>query len=116
MNGKRFRQPAGLRDWARAVKRVEQWEAKPQQAGAVVNVDECVQSYLGDCRARNLADSTVRSYTKTLAHLSAFCASRGIHAMDGIDLGALMDFRAGRKIKPSTSSKELETLRTFRAF
>jgi site-specific recombinase XerD len=116
MNGKRFRQSVGLRDWARAVKRVEQWEAKPQQAGAVVNLDDCVRSYLGDCHARNLADSTIRSYTKTLAHLAAFCASRGIRGMDGIDLGMLTDFRAGRKVEPSTSGKELETLRAFCAF
>jgi len=126
--GKRTRKSLKTRDWARAVKRAEKLEAGPEGARIVVSVADAIASYLGDCQARNLADSTVESYSKTLEHLSTFCASRGIRAMDGIDLGELTDFRAGRKapartenesprpISPATSGKELETLRAFCAF
>lgn len=126
--GKRRRESLQTRDWARAAKRAEKLETGPEGARAMVSVADAISSYLGDCRARNLAGSTVVSYSKTLAHLSAFCASRGIRAMDGIDLGALTDFRASRMVpakaegeaprpvSPSTSGKELETLRAFCAF
>jgi site-specific recombinase XerD len=126
--GKRRRESLKTRDWARAVKRAEKLETGPEGTRIVVSVADAINSYLGDCRARNLADSTIGSYVKTLEHLSTFCTSKGIRAMDGIDLGALTDFRAGRMvpgkteneaarpISPSTSSKELETLRAFCAF
>ncbi|MGA2721419.1 MAG: tyrosine-type recombinase/integrase [Bryobacteraceae bacterium] len=128
INGRRVRKSLGTRDWARGVKRAEKLETGPEGARIVVSVAEAINSYLGDCRARNLAGSTVEGYSKSLGHLSAFCASRGIRAVDGIDLGALTDFRAGRvvpaktedeaprPISPSTSGKELETLRAFCAF
>ncbi|MGA9623968.1 MAG: tyrosine-type recombinase/integrase [Bryobacteraceae bacterium] len=116
IKGKRVRESSKTRDWARAVKRAEKREGGPEGAPIEVSVAEAIASYLGDCRARNLAGATIESYSKTLEHLAGFCASKGIRAMDGMDLGELTDFRAGRKVKPSTSSKELETLRAFCAF
>src|SRR6478672_5142695 len=62
VNGERYRRSVGLRDWARAVKRIEQWETKPQHAGSTSTVGQAVESYIGDCRARNLKHSTVTSY------------------------------------------------------
>jgi integrase/recombinase XerD len=128
LHGKRTRESLETRDWARAIKRLEKLETGPEGTRILVSVAEGIASYLGDCRARNLAGSTIESYTKTLEHLSGFCVSKGIRRMDGIDLGVLTDFRAGRTvpardeneaprpISPSTSSKELETLRAFCAF
>lgn len=89
---------------------------------------ESIESYLGDCRARNLKASTVGSYEKTFEHLEAFCRRGGVIHVDRIDLSLLTDFRLSRfvpaksedetprPIKPSTSGKELETLRAFCAF
>jgi hypothetical protein len=116
LDGKRFRRSVGLRDWARAAKRVDQWEAKPKTAVAPSSLAFSVNSYLGDCRARNLKASTVASYEKTLDHLQAFGRGRGITQIDQVDLALLTDFRASRKVQPSTSGKELETLRAFCAF
>jgi site-specific recombinase XerD len=113
LNEKRFRKSTGLRDWARALKRIEKWEEKPEQAGATPTLAEAIASYLGDCRARDLQDSTLTSYEKALQHLQDFCPGRGA---DQIDLAVLTDFRASRKIKTSTSSKEIEILRAFCAF
>lgn len=93
------------RDWARAVKRAEKLETVPERTRILVSVAEGIASYLGDCRARNLAGSTIESYTKTLEHLSTFCTSKGIRAMDGIDLGVLTDFRAGRMVPGKTENE-----------
>src|SRR5215813_714590 len=82
LNGKRFRKSIGVRDWARAVKRVGTWEDKPKQAGAAAGLHACIESYLGDCRARNLADSTITSYEKTLEHLEVFCRGRAAAHID----------------------------------
>jgi site-specific recombinase XerD len=116
LDGKRYRRSVGLRDWGRAVKRIEKWEAKPEHAGNASTLGDSIDSYLGDCRARNLKGSTITSYEKTLEHLKAFCQGRGAVQVDQIDLALLTDFRAARDIQPSTSGKELETLRAFSAF
>jgi integrase/recombinase XerD len=118
LKGKRYRHSLKTRDWKRAVKRIERLQDCPAGAagGAMPGLAGAVTSYLGDCRARNLSDSTLRSYAKTLEHLSAFFAERGITLIQDIDLGTLTDFRSARKVAPSTSGKELETLRAFCAF
>ena len=71
---------------------------------------------LGDCRARNLAPSTLVGHTKTLEHLQTFCDASDTRYVQEISLGTLTDFRASRPVALSTSSKELETLRAFCAF
>jgi integrase/recombinase XerD len=114
--GKTVRRSLGLRDWSRAVKRMDQWEAKPTQLTAPSAVAGSIDSYLADCRARNLRPGSVRSYSQTLARLLDFCARADIQHMDRIDLDVITEFRASRPIKPSTSGKELRGLRAFCAF
>src|SRR5579884_2779211 len=88
------RKSVGLRDWARAVRRVEQWEEKPETVAAERTIGDCIASYLDDCRARGLAASTVISYRNTLAGLQTWCSRREIVALDAITLECLTDFRA----------------------
>jgi hypothetical protein len=97
LDGKRFRRSVGLRDWSRAVKRAEKWEAKPEQAKTPASLPEVIVSYLADCGARNLKESTIRSYTKTLDHLEKFCRSKGIGRAEHLDLSALTDFAQAGK-------------------
>ena len=128
-NGKRYRRSVGLRDWTRAVKRIETWQTATETTGGVRTVAQAIESYLGDCQARNLAESTRVSYGKTLEHFRAFCEKAGVRYVEEIDLATLTDFRAGRRVvvqdgdaseerslAASTSGKELETLRAFCAF
>lgn len=116
LNGKPVRKSTGLRDWKRALKRVEKWEDRPEAAGAAAGLRECLDSYLGDCRARNVKESTIADYKKTLEHLEGFCKARGLLHVDHLDLAVLTNFRASRNVAPSTSGKELKTLRSFCAF
>jgi hypothetical protein len=52
-------------------------------------IGEAVESCLGDCRARKLADSTITSYAKTLEHLQTFCEDGGPRFIEELDLGVL---------------------------
>jgi site-specific recombinase XerD len=58
----------------------------------------------------------VRKYRNTLNHLKAFCENRHIDSMAELTTDHLDVFRAGRALKPITSSKELELLRQFCGF
>lgn len=116
LSGKTIRKAVGLRDWARAAKRVDRWEEKPEELQSSLSVHGCVASYLRECETRHLAASTVTSYRKVLGHLETFCSGQGIAGIQGISLEALTEFRDWRKVAKSTQGKERETLRAFCRF
>jgi integrase/recombinase XerD len=113
LRGKEIRQSTKTRDWSRAARRVAEWEANPAKAVNAPLLEKAVDIYLKDCRARELAESTIESYEKTLEHLTNF--RPGAH-VDEVDLGFLTEFRGARKVEPSTGVKELQTIRAFEAF
>src|SRR4051812_23227038 len=90
LNEKPIRKTTKTRDWSRAAKRIAEWEKSPEKAISAPLLEKAISIYLQDCRARELASSTVDSYETTLTHLSAFCPKA--HA-DDIDLGRLTEFR-----------------------
>lgn len=129
LDGKRFRQSLGTRDWARAAKKIDKLlQAKPGATREPRSIAEGITFYIDDCRGRSLKASTVISYEKTLEHLKVFAESEGVRSVEDIDLTLLTEFRSRRRvgipegaeherpIKASTSRKELETLRAFCAF
>ena len=117
LHEKRFRRSVGLRNWARAMKRLEVWEKAAQEPGKPATlVPDAIASYLADCRTRRLEESTVRSYAKTLEYFERFCEAVKVRHIAEVDLAVLTDFRASRNVAASTSRKELEALRTFCAF
>src|SRR5437870_1229785 len=73
-NGKRVRKSVGVRDWARAVKRVAKWEDTTGELVREQTVAGAMESYLGDCRSRNLKQTTIISYRNTFDNLMTFCA------------------------------------------
>jgi site-specific recombinase XerD len=81
-----------------------------------VSLKSACDKYLADCRTRELAESTCASYGKTLEHLKAFCASRGVPSIEGCDLDVFSDFRSSRNVAGNTSRRERETLVAFCAF
>ena len=117
LNGERFRRSIGLRNSTRAVKRVDVWEKSAEETPRpAALVADAISSYLGDCRTRRLAGSTIVSYAKTLEHFQQFSDKYKVRHIAEIDLAALTDFRASREVAASTSRKELETLRAFCSF
>jgi site-specific recombinase XerD len=67
--------------------------------------------FLKDAQARNLSNGTLRLYKLLFRELAEFGKDRGIQYVNGFDLEALTDFRAGWKISPLTASRKLERLR-----
>lgn len=78
-----------------------------------ISLAAAVAEFLADCRARNLRESSIESYDRTLRQLT--------EALPGVPLSALTvatleQFRRARKVCPATARKELQTLRSFCAY
>lgn len=116
LNGKPIRRSLQTSDWARAAQRIE----LIQRGGdaffdrtLTITIDAAVKQFLGSCRRRSLAQSTMSSYGKTLDHL---IEAIGLRSVSTIDVDALDAYADTRKVKPRTWAKELETLRAFFAW
>ena len=115
VDGKRvLRQSLGTRDLSRARKKAVALESPDD--GIYKSIKDAVSDFLDHCTSEALKSSTIRKYRNSLAHLQTFCESKGIDAVSEITTGFLDSFRAGRELKPITSSKELQLLRQFCGF
>ncbi len=63
-----------------------------------------------------LEASTRRKYGNVLAKFGAYCKTAGLHDLMELTVERLDAYRAGRELSPTTSMKELQTLRQFIAF
>jgi integrase len=63
-----------------------------------------------------LEDSTRRKYGNVLAKLAEYSKGAGLHDIVELTVERLDAYRAGRTLSPTTSMKELQTLRQFLAF
>jgi site-specific recombinase XerD len=80
------------------------------------SIAEATTAFLEHCESEGLKFSTYRKYRNTLAKLREFCEKRGVDSVNELDTNVLDKFRAGRGLKPITSSKELQVLRQFCGF
>jgi integrase/recombinase XerD len=105
----------GLRDWTKANKKVQEWEAKEQvtERAAPVTLAEAWKSMLADLEARKLSDSTLRKYKLLKGQMTAFAETAGLHFLPELDLDTLGRFRTTWKDGPRTAAKKLERLRAF---
>lgn len=83
---------------------IEIGESEPESRGS--RVAEAAESYLADCRARNVRASTITSYRRTLGTFPDMPVGH-------VAAAHVAEWRAGRKVKASTQRKELEHLRFF---
>jgi integrase/recombinase XerC len=115
IDGKRvLRQSLKTRDMARARKHAVALESPDSQTFKPVT--DAVDAFLEHCESEGLKFSTVRKYRNTLNHLKAFCDRRKVDSVAELTTDHMDAFRAGRALKPITSSKELELLRQFCGF
>lgn len=122
IEGREVRRAVKLRDWARATKQVEEWE-RTGELKRVMTLGDSIVAYLADCKRRELQESTISSYAKSLGHLRDYFGKG--KAAELITLEAMTTFVSERKytpnkkgstergIKPKTAVKELETFRAF---
>jgi integrase/recombinase XerC len=114
-NGKRvLRQSLGTRDMARARKMAIALESPDRQMFKTIK--DAATAFIDHCNSEGLRYSTVRKYRNSLNHLDAFCDKHGVDAVGELTTDHLDAFRAGRGLKPITSSKELQLLRQFCGF
>lgn len=117
LDGQRVTRSLQTSNWERALRRIQTLEAggatSPEIRAAAPSLGKAAEAFLKAGASRNLRESTLASYRRTLGHLTKALGGRTIAA---VDLPALDAYRAGRTIAATTWRKELETLRAFWAW
>src|ERR1700722_17749356 len=115
VDGKRvLRKSLETRDMARARKKASALESPDQRIYR--SIAEAKTAFLAHCESEGLKFSSRRKYRNTLIKLLDFCEKHNVDSVNEIDTNVLDKFRAGRGLKPVTSSKELQFLRQFCGF
>ncbi len=92
------------------------WKLDPSTIRRMFRDEVGVMKYSSTGTSEGLKFSTVRKYRNTLNHLAAFSEKRSVDSIAELTMDQLDAFRASRKLKPITSSKELQLLRQFCGF
>src|SRR6266852_5931836 len=85
LGGQEIRRSMRTRDWTKANREVQKWEAaeRMSERGAPVSVADAWQSLLGDLGARRVSSSTIGKYKLLQRQLTAYGESRGLtHVAD----------------------------------
>lgn len=112
VDGKPFRQSLRTRSGPRAEQIMQMIEAGRDPVGLQARADtrsigSAVGEFLKDCRGRNIRNSTLDLYSRTLAWIDSTIA------LEAVDAGFLGAHRDRRPIAPSSWRKELQILRIF---
>jgi site-specific recombinase XerD len=112
LNGSRLRKSLATTSWERATRRVQILESggdlPPEAGDASQTVKSAIAAFLKDCEKRNLAGSTIATYTRTLNHLAKRLGERAVASIEVATLD-----RIDRELKPRTRRKEIAHLRGF---
>jgi integrase/recombinase XerC len=112
LNGGRVRESLKLRDWQRAIRKIAAME--DPQAPRVKPITEALTAF--ENHIQPLEESTQRKYRNVMAQLREYCAGAGLGDLMELTVEHLDAYRAGRGLSPTTSMKELQTMRQFFAF
>jgi integrase len=112
VDGTRYRCSLETCDWQRAIRKLAAIE--DPQAPRVKSVQDAITAF--ENHILSLEASTQRKYKNVLAHLKAYCERKGLHDIMQLTVEHLDTFRATRRLSPTTSTKELQTLRQFFGF
>lgn len=112
LHAQRYRRSLSTRDWQRAIRKLAALE--DPKAPRVKPITEAITAF--ENHIQPLEDSTQRKYKNVMTHLRGYCAASGLHDVIELTVEHLDAYRSGRKISPTTSMKELQTLRQFCAF
>ena len=116
--GREVRKSLRTRDWTKANREVQKWEAEERvvERSASVTLADAWISMLADLEAQKLTSGTIRKYKLLERQMKAFGANHGLTLINQFDLDALSKFRETWKIGPRTATKQLERLRAFFRF
>ncbi len=118
LGGKEIRQSLDLRDWTKANREVQKWEAAERmtEQGAPVILADAWASLISDLEARKLSYETIRKYKLLKSRMTAFAADKGLGLLADFDVDRVSRFRSTWKDGPRTAAKTLERLRAFFRF
>jgi integrase len=117
-----LKQSLHTRDWNAAQFKVREIEAasflpKAEAEPKRVTVQELVEQFFKDTRARNLSAATLDKYTILLERqLTAYCKLHHIIYIDQLDTEGVRDFRATWNESAISGLKKLERVRAFCRF
>jgi integrase/recombinase XerD len=116
--GREIRKSVRTRDWTRANREVQKWEAaeRPSERETPVTLEEAWEKMLADLEARKLSPSTIGKYTLLKRQMTAYGEPRSLINVTAFDLDTLSQFRATWKDGPRTAAKKLERMRAFFRF
>src|SRR5260370_21968517 len=118
LGGQEIRRSMRTRDWTKANRDVQKWEAaeRMSERGAPVSLADAWESFLADLEARKLSYETIRKYKLLKSRMTAFATDKGLCLLTDFDVDRLSRFRATWKDGPRTAGKKLERLRAFFRF
>jgi site-specific recombinase XerD len=109
----RMRKSLETCDWQRAIRKAAALE--DPKATRVKPVPEAITAF--ENHILSLETSTQRKYKNVLARLRTYCDTAGLHdVIQPQEVEHVDTYRAGRKLSPTTSAKELQILRQFFGF
>jgi integrase/recombinase XerD len=105
------------RDWTKANKTVQQWEAQEKivEGAAAVTLADVWTALLGDLKTR-VSFETIRKYRALESQMKAYGNEHGLTLLSQFDLDALSKFRQTWKDSQRTASKKVERLRALFSF
>jgi len=112
LNGRRYRKSLGVRDWQRAMRKLAALESP--DLIHYKEIPEAIAAFEQHCA--ELEPSTRRKYRNVMTQFGAYCERIGLGDVGALSVEHLDAYRAGRKLAPTTSTKELQTLRQFLGF
>ncbi len=112
LNGKRYRRGLKVKDWQRAIRKLAILESP--ESTQLKPVPEAVKAFAE--HHNYLEASTLRKYKNILDHIEEFAEKASIGTIAEFTIERLDQFRYGRGLARTTSTKELQTLRQFFSF
>jgi len=110
LEGVRIHKSLDTRDWTKAQRIVQEWEAKRERPAEpeTVTILRACDVFLEDAAARNLREPTLYKYRLLFRRLQEFSKCKGIQFVRQLDLSAMRDFRASWPNRNIAARKKLE--------
>jgi integrase len=120
LGGETVRKSIDQTSWEAANELIANWTAAGKIGGGTVeipSIEEAVQKYFDDCKARQLQPSTLAKNVNLLNNrLLPWCRRKGFGLLKQLTVDALREYRATWPDGPVSAYKNLERLRCFFAF
>lgn len=118
IDGVRIPESLDTRDWTKAQRIVQEWEARREQPvePEAATIARACEVFREDAVARNLREPTLYKYDLLFRRLKEFAKGKGLQFVRQLDLAAMRDFRASWPNRNIAARKKLEALRTFMRF